>query len=267
MITSSVRTCQRSFKIIQLPANGSKGLVRVTIDGKSADYSYDVLRVDAEFGECAVELKKLDPETFPPYHVLLAADGSASCDCMGFLRWSDRAGKDCKHCALARPLVSRTNQMIAQREREAAQSAVASSRLTVRKQSEQTLAVESADGKPVASIECASGLTDDHVRSANHIVANPAGLAEPERLQANVEQLPETVLMLPAFACKADGANCLRIVDGAGRDLIVIECNRGINDQHNRIAALIVREPRHLNYPAAFKASFGNIPGTTVKVA
>ncbi len=135
--------------------------------------------------------------------------------------------------------------------------------LAVRKQSEQVL-VETADGKPVASIECTSGLTDDHVRSANYIAANPAELAEPERLSANVEQLPDTTVTLPAYSCKADGANRLRIVDAAGQDRVVIECDRGINEQHRRVASLLVHEPRLLVYPAAFKASLGNIPGTEV---
>src|SRR5687768_9198797 len=107
MTTLSVRPSQRTFAIIKLPSTNSKGLVRLTIDGQSTDYAYSILRVEPEFGECALELKKLDPETWPPYHILISPNG-ALCDCMGALRWSDRTGKPCKHAALARPLVNRT---------------------------------------------------------------------------------------------------------------------------------------------------------------
>lgn len=263
MCTSLACARQRTFKIIQL-ANVSKGIVRVTIGDKSSDYAYDVLRIDRELGQCALELKKLEPES-EAYHVLLAHDGSTECDCRGFLRWGSQTGR-CKHCDLAWPLIEETRRQLTQMEHAEARAAVEQSRLHVRQQSEQTLVIETPTGEPVASIECASGLTDDHVRNAN-IAANPVELVEPERMQANVEQLPETTVKLTSFSWRRDSANRLAIVDPSGRERIVIDCTAGIIDQHERVAALLVREPRLLNFPAATKACLGQIPGTTVLVA
>lgn len=252
MFKPTVRTCQRSFSIIQVPANGTKGLVRVTIKGQSTDYSYDVLRVDPEMGECALELKKLDPETNPPYHVLIASDGSTECDCMGFLRWGSDTGR-CKHCDLARPLIDKTRKLQAEHVQVKTRQPLA-----VRQQSETTLAIESAEGKPVASIECGTGLTDEHRMNASYIAANPAEIDNPERLEANVEQIPGTRFTLePAFPR-------LRVADTDGKPLCDIVSEWGFSRSHEKLAAMIRSRPHLLGNIEALQQF---IAGTRICVA
>ncbi len=88
----TTKSIVRTLRIIQRPTTVESGIVRLTIDGKRTDYHFDVLHVDPEMGACAVEWGKGPNDQ--PYHVLVARDGSTSCDCKG----GSYRGK-CKHAA------------------------------------------------------------------------------------------------------------------------------------------------------------------------
>jgi hypothetical protein len=87
----------RTFRVLCLPTAGEPGRVRVTIDGTPTIYAFDLLRGEVP-GGCCLSLHKLGERD--AYHVTIAPDGSASCDCFGALRWGR-----CKHKELAPVLV------------------------------------------------------------------------------------------------------------------------------------------------------------------
>ncbi len=45
----------RTLRMIQRPTILESGIVRLTIDGESQNYHFDVLHVDPEMGMCAIE--------------------------------------------------------------------------------------------------------------------------------------------------------------------------------------------------------------------
>jgi hypothetical protein len=95
----------RTFRVLCLPTAAAAGRLRVTIDGAPAIYAFDLLRGEVP-GGCCLSLHKLGERD--AYHVAIAPDGSASCDCFGALRW----GK-CKHKELAPVLVCRLATLFA----------------------------------------------------------------------------------------------------------------------------------------------------------
>ncbi len=62
---------------------------------------YTVREIECDLGGRGFEVEK-DSDSEPAlYHVHLAAEGDARCDCLGCLRWGH-----CKHCDTVRQLVN-----------------------------------------------------------------------------------------------------------------------------------------------------------------
>ena len=83
----------RYITLYARPEAGAWGYLTITVGGDQ--WGYYVREVPTQFGVAAYLLEKADPGTDAEgerYAVHFYADGSATCECRGFLRWGH-----CKH--------------------------------------------------------------------------------------------------------------------------------------------------------------------------
>lgn len=102
--SSQPKTATRSFRILQRPDAIESGVLRLTIDGKSQNYHFDLIPIARECGKVCVELTKGLHEE--PHHVLVPHGGKPSCDCRGHV-----AHQHCKHADLVPALLAQMGRV------------------------------------------------------------------------------------------------------------------------------------------------------------
>lgn len=85
------------------PAGDAPGLLRMLVDGRNVSYEYALFPV--EFGAMGIGIRRLPNGEL--HHVLLNGDGSAECDCRGFVRHGH-----CRHSEVAADLVVMTAEVL-----------------------------------------------------------------------------------------------------------------------------------------------------------
>lgn len=91
-------TATTLLTLIRPPSATVPGLCAIENERKSAVYEFVLFPVARDMGAMGIELRRMGADE--PYHLLLAEDGTAVCDCRGYV-----AESHCKHSDVAAELV------------------------------------------------------------------------------------------------------------------------------------------------------------------